>query len=175
MHSFGGRGGLDFSAPVCHFVKRAGISFELGCYLSSPLGHLLSRLNECHPRALKCRRAASFMCTVPQCLSGLLTAALGRKHFTEELKLQRDTAGQWGVRAAVPPAPPGPSPALHVQSLTQPHHARGDWIPISILGFEEQARRSRPGAIGSGCCFQPGQTPRGEPGCHKASERQSPV
>lgn len=86
------------------------------------------------------------MCTVPQCLSGLLTAALGRKHFTEELKLQRDTAGQWGVRAAVPP-PPHPGPALHCTCSPSRSHTTHE-----VTGFQSLfwVLRSRPGGVALG-------------------------
>lgn len=87
----------------------------------------------------------------PQCLTGLLTAALGRRQFTEELKLQD---------SAVPHVP-GPSPAPHVQSLTEPHH-RGDW------GFQSLFWVVRRVTLGPHVAFSLGN-PQAEPGLQKAS------
>lgn len=115
-------------------IAGASRSLELGCHLPSPWEHLPSRLYECAPPSRAVSQGSLLPVHQPSVSCRLLTAALGRRQFTAERKLQENTAGSAGIRSAAPS--PG-APALQHVCNPSGHGAtlqRSLGIPSSGLG-----------------------------------------
>ena len=151
-------------------IVGASRSLGLGCHLSSPWKDLPSRLYECVPLSPAVSHSSLLHVNHPPVSCGLLTAALGRRRFTE-LKLQENTAGRGGIRSAAP-TPVGPA-LYHMCNLSGYQALLQGWlgIPSASLDCKRQAGvgESHPGAMGSG------QPPRAELSCWKASGEQIPI